>query len=80
MAKIIVQLNSAQIRQYLTSPSVTKEVMRRAQALKQKAGEGYEVEDASTKARARARVYTKDDRARVRESREGNLRRALGSE
>lgn len=78
MAQIQVKLNSKGIGKYLTSDTVQQEVMRRAQKVAAIAGPGYEAKDASTSARARARVITKDSAAALKESRQGNLRRAIG--
>lgn len=78
MSKIQVKLSSNGIGQYLRSESVHQEVMRRAHKVAAKAGAGYEVQDASTKARARARVITRDDAATRAESKHGHLRNAIG--
>lgn len=77
MAKIEVKLNQAGIRKYLKSDSVRAEVNRRAEAIRARAGEGYAVKPHTTD-RARAVVTTTDYESRRRESKQGNLRRAIG--
>lgn len=77
--RIEVKLNSAGIREYLTSESVADELARRAKKLKNKAGTGYEMKVSRKGKRARARVVAKSATARRNESENANLRRAIGS-
>ncbi|WP_346844615.1 hypothetical protein [uncultured Rothia sp.] len=77
--RIKVTLNKKGIRQYLNSDSVKDELTRRANRIKQKAGEGYEINLHKTD-RARITISTRTQKARETESKNGNLRRALGGE
>lgn len=76
--KVKVFLNSAGIRAYLKHPNTQAMLNERAQRIADRAGEGYEVQESHGRARARAIISTTDIPSRVRESRNGNLRKAIG--
>ena len=77
---ITVKLNPKGIAQYLKSKSVADELERRANNIRNKAGEGYTVDTFTGYDRARAEVRTTNIDSRIKESRNGNLRRAIGGE
>lgn len=73
-----IAYNLAAFRELRTSPAVWADIMRRAQAVADAAGEGYEAKEmAQSKTRARAIVYPETYEAAVDNSENQTLLRAL---
>jgi hypothetical protein len=77
MADIPVYLNSAGIRQVLTSGEVQRLLLERAERIAAAAGEGMEASVESGRNRARASVITATTKARLAEAKDRALTRAL---
>lgn len=81
MAKITLgRLNSAAMQQYLKHPSVKAEMLRRAQAVANAAGPGYEASAIIGRTRARASVITATPAAIRGNARNQTLLRAIGGQ
>lgn len=76
--KVKVFLNSPGIRAYLKHPTTQQMLKERAERIARRAGKGYEVQESQGRNRARAIISTTDIASRRRESRDGNLRKAIG--
>lgn len=77
-ATVRIELNSAGVRELLTSGGAQAEIMRHASGIAARAGEGHDVMNATTN-RARAIVMTKSIEAMRAEASDRNLSRAFGA-
>lgn len=66
-------------RDLLKSQDIMKALRAEADAIRARAGDGYEVDEYVGRNRARATVQTKDGAAAAKEARDHHLIRALGS-
>lgn len=76
---IMVVLNPDGVRKILKHEDTKKELLRRAQKIKGRAGDvGYSVDVREGANRTRVEIAAVSHKARLDESRKGNLRRAVG--
>lgn len=74
-----IKWNRSAFRAIRTSAPVERELLRRAQKIRQAAGRGYEADSGITggRGRARAAVWTATNKARIDNGRNQTLLRAL---
>lgn len=74
-----IKWNRSAFRALRTSAPVERELLRRAQKIRQAAGQGYEADSGITggRGRARAAVWTATNKARIDNGRNQTLLRAL---
>ena len=73
-----IRVKSSAVRALLKSPAVRADLVRRAQLIAARAGDGFEVRSSEPRRRARAAVVATTAEAMRGEAKDGRLSRAMG--